>query len=115
MQVSTAEFKKGLRIVFDDQPYQIVEFQHVKPGKGGACWPTRCSTGGRGRLCATTFRWGEKFEGVDCEEKHMRFLSGDARSHFRDREPYEKASWSAEGGGDARKSQKENPGVEVLY
>ncbi|HEX5815663.1 MAG TPA: elongation factor P, partial [Methylomirabilota bacterium] len=36
MQVSTAEFKKGLRIVYDGQPYAIVDFQHVKPGKGGA-------------------------------------------------------------------------------
>src|SRR5439155_1441745 len=36
MQVSTAEFRKGLRIVFDGHPYTIVEFQHVKPGKGGA-------------------------------------------------------------------------------
>ena len=36
MQVSTAEFRKGLRIVFDGEPYTIVDFQHVKPGKGGA-------------------------------------------------------------------------------
>jgi elongation factor P len=36
MQVSTAEFKKGLKIQFDGEPYSIVDFQHVKPGKGGA-------------------------------------------------------------------------------
>ena len=47
MQVSTAEFKKGLRIVFDGQPYAIVDFQHVKPGKGGAFVAPSSSTCGR--------------------------------------------------------------------
>src|SRR6266852_8137530 len=102
MQVSTAEFKKGLRIVFDDQPYLIVDFQHVKPGKGGAFVRTKLKHMKQGRVIDNTFRTGEKVELVDFDEKRMQYLYRDDRYHFMDLESYDQISLSAEEMGDAR-------------
>jgi elongation factor P len=115
MQVSTAEFKKGLRIVFDGQPYSIVDFQHVKPGKGGAFVRTKLKHMRQGRVIDNTFRAGEKVELVDFDEKHMQFLYRDDRYHFMDMETYEQVSLSADEVGDAREYLKENTEVDVLY
>src|SRR5437899_1387004 len=94
MQVSTAEFRKGLRIVFDGNPYTIVEFQHVKPGKGGAFIRTKLKHMTLGKVIDNTFRSGEKVELVDFEDKHMQFLYRDDRYHFMDTESYEQVSLS---------------------
>ena len=115
MQVSTAEFKKGLRIVFDRQPYQIVDFQHVKPGKGGAFVRTKLKHMRQGRVIDNTFRAGEKVELVDFEDKHMQYLYKDDRYHFMDTETYDQISLSAEEVGDARDFLKENTDVDILF
>ena len=115
MQVSTAEFKKGLRIVFDDQPYVIVDFQHVKPGKGGAFVRTKLKHMRQGKVIDNTFRSGEKVGLVDIDDKHMQFLYRDDRYHFMDTESYEQVSLSAEEVGEARMYLKENTEVDVLY
>ena len=115
MQVSTAEFKKGLRIVFDGNPYTIVDFQHVKPGKGGAFVRTKLKHMKLGKVIDNTFRSGEKVELVDFEEKHMQFLYKDDRYNFMDTETYEQLSLSADEVGEARDYLKENIEVDVLY
>jgi len=115
MQISTAEFRKGLRIVFDGQPYAIVDFQHVKPGKGGAFVRTKLKHMRQGKVIDNTFRSGEKVELVDFEDKHMQFLYRDERYHFMDMETYEQVSLSSEEVGDAREYLKENTEVDVLY
>jgi elongation factor P len=115
MQVSTAEFKKGLRIMFDAQPYVIVEFQHVKPGKGGAFVRTKLKHLRDGKVIDNTFRSGEKVELVDFEEKHMQFLYRDDRYHFMDTATFDQVSLSPEEVGDAREYLKENTEVDVLY
>jgi len=115
MQVSTAEFRKGLRIVFDGAPYTIVDFQHVKPGKGGAFVRTKLKHMRQGRVIDNTFRSGEKVELVDFEEKHMQFLYRDDRFHFMDMETYDQVSLSAGEVGDASLYLKDNTEVEVLY
>jgi len=115
MQVSTAEFKRGLRIVFDGQPYSIVDFQHVKPGKGGAFVRTKLKHMKAGRVIDNTFRAGEKVELVDFEERHMQYLYRDDRYHFMDTESYEQVSLSADEIGDARDYLRENTEVDVLY
>jgi elongation factor P len=115
MQVSTADFKKGLRIVFDGQPYAIVEFQHVKPGKGGAFVRTKLKHMKAGRVIDNTFRSGEKVALVDFEDKHMQFLYRDDRFHFMDTSTYEQVAMSLEEVGDASEYLKENTEVEVLY
>jgi len=115
MQVSTADFKKGLRIVFDGQPWQIVEFQHVKPGKGGAFVRTKLKHMRLGKVVDNTFRSGEKVDLVDFDEKHMQFLYRDDRYHFMDTETYEQVSLAPEEVGEARDYLKENTEVDVLY
>ena len=115
MQVSTAEFKKGLRIQFDGQPYTIVDFQHVKPGKGGAFVRTKLKHMRQGRVIDNTFRAGEKVELVDFEEKHMQYMYKDDRYHFMDTETYDQISLSAEEVGEARDFLKENTDVDILF
>ncbi|PYN62642.1 MAG: elongation factor P [Candidatus Rokuibacteriota bacterium] len=115
MLVSTAEFKKGLRIVFDGEPYTIADFQHVKPGKGGAFIRTKLKHMRSGKVIDNTFRSGEKVELVDFEEKHMQYLYRDDRYHFMDTESYEQLSLSPEEVGDARDYLRENTEVDVLY
>jgi elongation factor P len=115
MQVSTAEFRKGLRIVFDGEPYTIVDFQHVKPGKGGAFVRTKLKHMRQGRVIDNTFRSGEKVELVDFEDKHMQFLYKDDRFHFMDMETYDQVSLSDDEVGDAALYLKDNTEVEVLY
>jgi elongation factor P len=115
MPVSTAEFKKGLRIVFDGQPYVIVDFQHVKPGKGGAFVRTKLKHMKQGKVIDNTFRAGEKVELVDFEERQMQFLYRDERYHFMDTESYEQVSLSSEEVGEARDYLQENTEVQVLY
>ncbi|HEV8458695.1 MAG TPA: elongation factor P [Methylomirabilota bacterium] len=115
MQVSTAEFKKGLKIQFDGQPYTIVDFQHVKPGKGGAFVRTKLKHMKQGRVIDNTFRAGEKVELVDFDEKRMQYLYRDDRYHFMDLESYDQISLSAEEVGDARDFLKENTEVEILF
>jgi elongation factor P len=115
MQVSTAEFRKGLRIVFDGAPYNIVDFQHVKPGKGGAFVRTKLKHMRSGRVIDNTFRSGEKVELVEFEDKHMQFLYRDDGYHFMDMETYEQVSVSEDEVGDARLYLKENTEVDVLY
>ena len=115
MVVSTAEFKKGLKIQFDGAPYTIVDFQHVKPGKGGAFVRTKLKHMKLGRVIDNTFRAGEKVELVDFEEKRMQYLYKDDRYHFMDLDTYDQISLSAEEVGDARDFLKENTEVEILF
>jgi len=115
MQVSTAEFKKGLKIELDGEPYSIVDFQHVKPGKGGAFVRTKLKHMRLGRVIDNTFRAGEKVELVDFEEKRMQFLYHDDAYHFMDLETYDQIALSPEQVGEARDFLKENTEVEILF
>ena len=115
MQVSTAEFKKGLKIQFDGAPYTIVDFQHVKPGKGGAFVRTKLKHMKLGRVIDNTFRAGEKVELVDFEDKRMQYLYHDDRFHFMDLDTYDQISLSADEVGEARDFLKENIEVEILF
>jgi elongation factor P len=115
MQASTAEFKKGMKIELDGEPYSIVDFQHVKPGKGGAFVRTKLKHMRVGKVIDHTYRAGEKVELVDFEEKGMQFLYRDDRYHFMDLESYEQISLSGDEVGDAREFLKENTEVEILF
>ena len=115
MQVSTSEFKKGLKIQFDGEPYSIVDFQHVKPGKGGAFVRTKLKHMKLGRVIDNTFRAGEKVELVDFDEKRMQYLYKDDRYHFMDLDTYDQVSLSPEEVGEARDFLRENTEVEILF
>jgi elongation factor P len=115
MQVSTNDFRKGLKIELDGAPYAIVDFQHVKPGKGGAFVRTKLKHLKLGTVIDRTFRAEEKVPLVNFEEKRMQSLYRDDRFHFMDLETYDQISLSEEEVGESRAFLKENTEVEVLY
>ena len=114
MQVSTAEFRKGLKIELDGQPYNIVEFQHVKPGKGGAFVRTKLKHLRLGRVVDRTFRAGEKVGLVDYEQRSMQFLYKDDKFHFMNLETYEQIALDADVVGEAADWLKETMEVDVF-
>ena len=71
---STADFRKGLKIEIDGTPFEIIEFQHFKPGKGGAMVRTKLRNILNGRVLDNTFRSGEKVERPNLESRDMQFL-----------------------------------------
>ena len=72
--VNTNQFKNGMHIELDGEPWRIVEFQHVKPGKGGAFVRTKLKALGSGAVVDRTFRAGEKFPRVHTEVKSVQYL-----------------------------------------
>jgi elongation factor P len=114
MQVSTAEFRRGLKIELDGQPYNIVEFQHVKPGKGGAFVRTKLKHLKLGTVVDRTFRSGEKVGVVDYEQRAMQFLYRDDNFHFMNLESYEQIALDPEVVGEAANWLKETMEVDVL-
>jgi len=115
MQVSTNDFRKGMKIEVDGAPYALVDFQHVKPGKGGAFVRTKLKHLRLGTVIDKTFRAEEKVPLVNFEEKRMQFLYRDDRFHFMDLETYDQIALSEDEVGDARQFLQENTAVEVLY
>jgi elongation factor P len=113
---STAEFKKGLKLELDGSPYVIVEFQHVKPGKGGAFVRTKLKNLLTGRVLDQTFRSGERVKKPDLMERDMQYLyrEGD-RYCMMDNETYEQIMLTPEQVGDARVWLTENLNVKVLF
>src|SRR3954454_18667846 len=91
--VSTNEFRNGMHIALEGQTWRIVEFQHVKPGKGGAFVRTKMKSIDSGSVVDKTFRAGEKFERVFTENKNMQYLydAGD-EVVFMDEETFEQMS-----------------------
>src|SRR5512139_3261426 len=113
---STAEFKKGLKIELDGVPYAIVDFQHVKPGKGGAFVRTKLKSLLSGRVLDQTFRSGEKVKRPDLMERDMQFLYREGDSYcMMDNETYEQIMLTEEQMGEARQYLIENLNVEVLF
>ena len=70
---STSDFRNGLKIEYEGEPYIIVEFQHVKPGKGGAFVRTKIKNLLTGRVLDPTFKSGDKVGKPDMDEKEMRY------------------------------------------
>jgi len=88
--LSTTDFRRGLKIEMDGVPYEIVDFLHVKPGKGGAFIRTKLKNMINGRVVENTFRSGEKMVKPDLESKDMQYLYREAEDFvFMDMESYE--------------------------
>jgi len=91
--VNTNQFKNGMHIELDGQVWRIVEFQHVKPGKGGAFVRTKLKALESGSVVDRTFRAGEKFSRVHTEVKNVQYLYDDGSEvHFMDQDTYEQFS-----------------------
>jgi elongation factor P len=116
MAVDTSQFRNGLKIELDGEPFTMIYFQHVKPGKGGAFVRTKVKNLKTGRVLDRTFRSGEKLEEADVAERKMQYLYQDGEDLvFMDTESFEQLPFSAAQVGDARKWLKENLDVEVLF
>lgn len=94
--ISTSDFRKGsTKILFRDEPFLVVDFQHVKPGKGGAFVRTKMKNMITGLTLEETFRSGEKFPDPDLENHEMQYLYADGDDyHFLDQENYEQVALS---------------------
>jgi elongation factor P len=105
-----------LKIEIDGEPYIIVEFQHVKPGKGGAFVRTKMKSLKSGNVIDRTFRSGEKVDIPELEEKTMQYLyAADKDRVFMDTTSYEQVSMSEQQLGDSINYLKENMEIKVLY
>ncbi len=113
--ISTADFRNGVRLELDGQPYYIVEFQHVKPGKGPAFVRTKLKGYKTGNVIDRTFRSGVKFEEPNLDECEMQFLySGGDEYSFMDTSSYEQVSYSKDRLGENVDLLKENTVVKFL-
>lgn len=115
MATNTNNLKNGMCISYDGKLWTVVEFQHVKPGKGGAFVRTKLKEVRSGRVVDITFRAGEKIDDVRMETKNLQFLYSDGTSyHFMDTETYEQFELPADFVGEAAKWLKENETATVL-
>ncbi len=113
--ISPNQFKTGMTVRYEGDMYRIVEFQHVKPGKGGAFVRTKLKELKSGRVVDVTFRAGEKLDDVRTETKRMQFLYSDEDSfHFMDNDTYEQVALNRDFVGDGAKWLKEGDEVQIL-
>ena len=116
MSISTNQFRNGNHIEVDGTIFKILEFQHVKPGKGGAFVRTKLRRAADGAVIDRTFRAGEKFRSIRTETRRMQFLYRDGSdAHFMDSETYEQLTIPEATVADALRFLKESAEVEVLY
>ena len=107
--VTAGDFKNGITLEYDGNICQIIEFQHVKPGKGAAFVRTKLRNIISGGIVETSFRPTEKFPLARIERKDMQYLYGDDDFYnFMDVETYEQIALTKESVGDALKFVKEN-------
>jgi elongation factor P len=116
VEVDTSQFRNGLKVILDGQPFVMTFFQHVKPGKGGAFVRTKVKNLLNGKVLERNFRSGERLELADIEEKRMQYLYLDGESLvFMDQESFDQMPFSADVVGEARSFLKENTEVDVLF
>ena len=116
MAISTADFKNGMCIINNNKMCTIVEFQHVKPGKGGAFVRTKLRDIKTGRVLSDTVNAGVKFDTVRLEQREMTYLYNDGSDfYFMDPNTFDQMSMPAETVGDTAKWLKENDEASLLY
>lgn len=114
--IATSDFKKGVCIELEGVPYLIVDFQHVKPGKGNSFCRTRIKNLLNNNTIDRTFKSGEKVGEPELEKKRMQYLYADGSSYqFMDLDAYEQIALEKETVGDNKYYLIENLEIEVLY
>ena len=114
--ISTNQFKNGNHIEVDGTVFKILEFQHVKPGKGGAFVRTKLRRTTDGAVIDRTFRAGEKFRAVRTEARKMTFLYADGTdAHFMDAESFEQIAIPEPSVAEPLKWIKPNETVDLLF
>jgi len=110
--ISTSDFRRGsTKILWNNEPWLVASFQHVKPGKGGAFVRTKLKNLITGRILEETFRSGEKFSEPDLDYKKMQYLYADDMYHFMDQESYEQVAFNESQIESVKKYLKE----EIIY
>lgn len=101
MAIETSDFRKGLKVLYNGSPFSIIDFQHVKPGKGNQFTRTKMRNLQTGGVVDVNFRSGETLEDPDIEEKKMQFLYNEGDTfHFMDNKTYEQVEIQREILGD---------------
>jgi elongation factor P len=114
--ISTSDFRKGLKVEFKGEPCEIVDFQHVKMGRGGAIVRTKMKNLKTGSVLEETFRSGEKLEKPGLEEKNMQYLyTQNDLYYFMDEETFEQFPLTRDHLGDTKNFLRENMTVKILY
>ena len=112
--VTAGDFKNGITIEYDGKICQIIEFQHVKPGKGAAFVRTKLKDIKSGGVVETTFRPTEKFENAHIDRKDMQYLYNDGDLYyFMNTETYDQVGLTKDQVGDSLKFVKDNEMVKV--
>ena len=113
--VSAGDFKNGITVEYEGDIYQVLEFQHVKPGKGAAFVRTKLKNVISGAIIEKTFRPTERMARAHIERRDMQYLyKEDDIYHFMDLESYEQVALNADKVGDVLKFVKENDTVKTL-
>ncbi len=113
--ILAGDLRPGMKIELDGAPYIVVDYQWVKPGKGGAFNRTKLRNLRTGSIVERTFRTEEKVDSADLEERHAQFLyAGDDEYHFMDTETYEQFFLTADQLGTARDYLKEEMVVTIV-
>lgn len=113
--ISVNEFKTGVSIEMDGQAYVVVDFQHVKPGKGAAFVRAKLRNISSGGVVEKTFRAGERVAKAHLDRREMQYLYNDGEGYiFMDNESYEQISITPEAIGDGVKWLLENMNIHVL-
>ena len=114
--LTTNQFKNGNHIDVDGTVFKILEFQHVKPGKGGAFVRTKLRRASDGNVIDRTFRAGEKFRSVRTEARRMQFLYADGTdAHFMDTESFEQIAVAESTLEEMLRWTKPSSEVDVLF
>lgn len=112
--VSAGDFRNGLTIEVEGNVYQVIEFQHVKPGKGAAFVRTKLKNIKSGGVIERTFRPTEKCPQAHIDRADMQYLYSDDMYHFMNTETYDQIDMTADQVGDSMKFVKENDMVKML-
>ncbi|MCL6639316.1 MAG: elongation factor P [Firmicutes bacterium] len=113
--ISTNDFKTGLTIELDGEVYQVIDFQHVKPGKGAAFVRSKIKNMRTGAVVERTFNAGEKIPRARIDRREMQYLYNDGKDYnFMDMESYDQIQLTGDQLGDAVKYLKENMNIQVL-
>ncbi len=114
--ITTNEFRRGAKIEFNGEPYEVIEFQHVKMQQRSPIVRTKIKHLKTGSVLEETFKAGDKFDTPDLEAKNMQYLYSQGDLYvFMDMENYEQFFLSPEQLGDNKKFIKENMEVKILY
>lgn len=114
--ISASEFRKGTKFLYEGQPYMVMDFMHVKPGKGGAFMKTKMKNLITGLMHEETFRVEDKFSQPDLEYKEIQYLYQDGDNYcFMDQESYEQIFLNKDQVEDVAQFFKEQENYTVVY